>query len=57
MGKDRYYASKNLKYDRISDGAHPTRKSSNMWAEKIAEWIVNESKYPILQSLCFKVKI
>ncbi|MCX6159166.1 MAG: SGNH/GDSL hydrolase family protein [Ignavibacteriae bacterium] len=48
MGKDRYYPSKNLKYDRISDGAHPTRKSSNMWAEKIAEWIVNESKYPIL---------
>lgn len=48
LGSDRYYPSKNLKFDRISDGAHPTRKSSDMWAEKIADWIVQESKYPIL---------
>jgi hypothetical protein len=48
IGKDRYFPSKELTFDRISDGAHPTRKSSQMWGTKIAEWIVSDSKYPIL---------
>lgn len=48
LGSDRYFLSKNLKFDRTSDGAHPTRNSSKMWADKIAEWITEESKYPIV---------
>ena len=48
LGKDRYFLSKNLVFSRVSDGAHPTRKSSEMWAGKIAQWIVEESKYPII---------
>lgn len=48
MGKDRYFPSKNLQYSRVKDGAHPTRKSSEMWAEKIISWIKDESKYPII---------
>jgi len=47
IDKDRYFPSKELQFERISDGAHPTKKSSEMWAEKIIEWIKNESRYPI----------
>jgi len=47
FGKDRYFPSKDLTFDRISDGAHPTKKSSEMWALKIIEWIKNDSRYPI----------
>jgi hypothetical protein len=48
IGEDNYFESKNLKFDRISDGAHPTRNSSKMWADKISEWIKSASKHPIM---------
>jgi hypothetical protein len=47
-GKDRYFPSKDLKFDRANDGAHPTRQSSRTWADKIAKWITEESRYPII---------
>jgi hypothetical protein len=47
VGKSRYYQSKKLVLDRAKDGAHPTRMAARIWMDKVAEWIVNESKYPI----------
>ncbi|HEY6162559.1 MAG TPA: hypothetical protein VI112_15125 [Bacteroidia bacterium] len=47
VGKGRYFQSKVLKMDRSHDGAHPTRAAARVWVDKVAEWIVNESKYPI----------
>lgn len=46
--KERFFLSKHLKFDRASDGAHPTLRSANEWCDKICEWITKESKYPIL---------
>lgn len=48
IGKERFFLSKHLKFDRISDGAHPTLRSANEWCDKICKWIVEESRYPIL---------
>jgi hypothetical protein len=47
VGRGRYYQSKKLVLDRARDGAHPTRMAARIWMDKVAEWIVNESKYPI----------
>jgi hypothetical protein len=47
VGRQRYYQSKKLTLDRAKDGAHPTRTAARIWMDKVAEWIVNESKYPI----------
>lgn len=48
VGKERYFASKELEYERHSDGAHPTRKSAAKWMDSITTWIMEESRYPIL---------
>lgn len=47
-GYKRYYPSKNLKYNRFKDGAHPTRESAKMWMDSVAGFIMNKSKYPVL---------
>jgi len=46
VGKKRYFASKELKYNRCKDGAHPTHKSAAVWADSIASWIMTKSKHP-----------
>ncbi len=47
VGWDRYFPSKNLKYRRTKDGAHPTYESAAVWMDSIASWLCNYSKYPI----------
>ncbi len=47
VGKGRYFESKKLKYNRMKDGAHPTRASAVSWMDSIAVWIANESNYRI----------
>ena len=46
-GEGRFFLSKNLTFQRLRDGAHPTRASSRMWMDSIASWIMNKSMYPI----------
>jgi len=51
VGTKRYFPSKNLKYKRYGDGAHPKPESASMWMDSIAVWIMRDSKYPIKLSV------
>lgn len=42
-----FFLSKNLKFDRAADGAHPTRASAIVWMDTVANWIKSKSLYPI----------
>ena len=48
VGPRRYYPSKKLTFERVRDGAHPTRKSGYMWMDSIAAFIMKKSMYPVL---------
>jgi hypothetical protein len=48
VGPRRYYPSKKLTYERVKDGAHPTRKSGYMWMDSVAAFIMKKSMYPVL---------
>ena len=48
VGTLRYFPSKNLNYQRSSDGAHPTHASASVWMDSIASWVMNKSMKPIL---------
>lgn len=48
VGEDRYFVSKYMSFKRKKDGVHPKAESSRVWADSIAAWIMNESRYPIL---------
>lgn len=48
MPSNTFFLSKDLHFDRRSDGAHPTLESSRNWADTIATWIMNKSRYKIL---------
>lgn len=50
VGDGRFFLSRNLKFDRAKDGAHPTREASAKWMDTIASWIENTSKFPIKMS-------
>ncbi|MCQ2975413.1 MAG: SGNH/GDSL hydrolase family protein [Bacteroidales bacterium] len=50
VGSRRYYPSKNLKYKRYPDGAHPKPESAFMWCDSVAKFIMEKSKYPILMN-------
>ncbi|HPN36992.1 MAG TPA: SGNH/GDSL hydrolase family protein [Melioribacteraceae bacterium] len=54
VGKERFFASKNLTFDRLSDGAHPTIKSAAKWMDSIAVFIEKKSKYPLKLTLPIK---
>lgn len=43
----RFYPSKNLKFDRLSDGAHPTMTSAAKWMDSVAVWINTDTYYRI----------
>lgn len=45
VGNDRFFLSKDLDFQRKSDGAHPTRKASAVWADTIARWVMTKSRY------------
>ncbi len=42
-----FYLSKNDKFVRGKDGAHPTRESAAQWCDRVCRWIVAESAHPI----------
>ncbi len=42
-----FFLSKNLKFDRSKDGAHPTRKSAIYWMDSVASWMTHNSAHPI----------
>jgi hypothetical protein len=42
-----FFLSKNLKFDRTSDGVHPTHPSAAKWVDSVATFIVHKSIYPI----------
>lgn len=46
-GKNRYYPSLRLSYERAKDGAHPVLKSYNMWADSVSTWLRDSSAHPI----------
>ena len=46
-GETQYFPSKDLSYDRTSDGAHPTHKSAAHWMDSVAMWVQTESSYRI----------
>jgi hypothetical protein len=48
LGQDRFFLSKDLKFDRQRDGCHPTMKSGKMWTDEIAKWIMEKAKHRIL---------
>jgi hypothetical protein len=48
LGKRRFFSSKELKLARASDGAHPTRAASRIWADSILHWVQTQSLYPFL---------
>ena len=48
VGSRQYYPSKNLKYNRYDDGAHPKPESASMWCDSVAKFIMEKSRHPIL---------
>lgn len=48
MPANTFFLSKDLEFERERDGAHPTRESSRVWADTIANWIMNKSRHKIL---------
>lgn len=48
LGKKRFFLSKDLKLARASDGAHPTRGASRIWADTLLKWVQTQSLYPFL---------
>ena len=48
VGSRQYYPSKNLKYKRYADGAHPKPESAFMWCDSVAKFIMDKSRHPIL---------
>lgn len=48
VGKDRFFESKKLTYERGPDGAHPTWSSAAIWADSIATWIMRDGRHKIL---------
>ena len=47
VGEDRYFRSKYMTFQRRRDGVHPKPESARKWADSIAVWIMDKSRYPI----------
>ena len=45
---DQFFYSADLVLDRKKDGAHPTLSASRIWADTVANWIVQRSRYPFV---------
>ena len=43
-----FFLSKDLSFERVSDGVHPTRESASKWMDTIASFIMNKSSNPIM---------
>lgn len=47
VGRERYFRSSDLTFERKKDHIHPTLASSERWMDAVARWIVDESGVPI----------
>ena len=43
-----FFLSDGMKFERTSDGAHPTRQSAAAWLDSVAAWMPANSNHPIL---------
>lgn len=48
VGRDRFFESRHLSFERGPDGAHPTWSSSAVWADTISSWIMQNSRHRII---------
>jgi hypothetical protein len=48
MPDNSFFLTNGMKFDRKTDGAHPTYESAYLWADSIAKWIVSKSAYPVI---------
>ncbi len=48
VGKKRFFPSRDLEIPRAGDGIHPTMQGYELWADKIAEFLMTKSKHKIL---------
>lgn len=48
VGRKRFFPSLNLSYNRMPDGAHPTRESAYDWMDSVAVFLREKAKHPIL---------
>jgi len=46
-GKERYFPSKRLTFQRGDDGAHPTMASAAQWMDSVAVWMADSAAYRI----------
>ena len=42
-----FFMSDGMHFDRAKDGAHPTRRSAELWMDSVARWITLHSAHPI----------
>lgn len=45
--KGSFFLSNGMHFDRTKDGAHPTRKSANLWMDSVARWMPLHAAHPI----------
>lgn len=50
-GRKRFFPSYRLQYQRMPDGAHPTRESAYNWMDSIAVFMMTKAKHPIIMEL------
>lgn len=53
VGKDQFFSSKDLLFERKKDGIHPTAKACVYWADTINSWLMYSSKYQIVTDRSF----
>lgn len=46
VGNDKFFASKDMVFERVKDGAHPTFKASEFWADSIENWLQSQKNCP-----------
>jgi hypothetical protein len=51
VDKGTYFMSKDLPFDRCSDGVHPTMTSASRWMDSIAKFIMTKSPHRVLLNL------
>lgn len=47
VGPGRFFESRRLSYERLRDGAHPTRASAYRWADSLAVFLRDSALYPL----------
>ncbi len=50
VGRKRFFPSLNLSYNRMPDGAHPTRESAYDWMDSVAIFLSSKARHPIVMT-------